>query len=189
MESNLLFQSSLFKRSIGLLLLCLIQISLFAQQTDKIKGLSFLGPKRSNSTQPMMANIQNSQANWMAFVPQATLERKTLELLFDQPHDWWSKTIPGVIEGITAAKKEGFNIMLKPHIVLDKIKKEPSKLSQIFSVIYNPDKTNGADWRGNFKARNQGDWKIWKIIMKNIFFDWQPLLILWKYPYFVLVPS
>ncbi len=139
-----------------------MQMSLLAQSTEKIKGLNFSGPKQASFTPPLMANIQNSQANWMAFIPQATLERETLKLLYDQSHDSWSQTIPGTIEGIALAKKEGFNIMLKPHIILEKIETPPSKLRQLFSIIYSSDKTNGADWRGNFKARNRQDWKTWE---------------------------
>ena len=162
MKSIPLFQYMSIKKYFSLFLFCLMQICLLAQQSDKIKGLSLLGPQKADHCHSIMVDIQDSQANWMAFIPQATLERKTLTLLFDQPNDWWSQTIPGTIEGIRAAKKKGFNIMLKPHIILEKVKPKSSTLEQLLTVLYYTDKTAGADWRGNFKARNEEDWKIWE---------------------------
>lgn len=148
--------------SLGALVLLFLSVNLAAQ---KINGMSFSGPEKPVLAIDMFENIKISNANWVALVPEATLDRTTLELKEDTTNNWWSETIVANIEGIKLAKQAGFKVFLKPHIVLGQI---PEKSAfQVISVLNDKnnktkpkkDKTKGVEWRGEFIARNEADWQ------------------------------
>ncbi len=127
------------------------------KEEGKINGMSFRAPRLPPLTFDMVENINDSHANWVALVPEATLQRNDLNLRPDEKNDWWGETIEANIQAILFAKKAGFKIMLKPHIVLsDQEQKERN------TPISINDKTRGAKWIGDFEAKNQADWGKWE---------------------------
>lgn len=134
-------------------------------RAQKINGMSFSGPEKPSLAIEMFENIKISNADWVALVPEATLDRTTLELKDDTTNNWWSQTIAANIEGIKLAKQAGLKVFLKPHIVLGEIPKK--KKYQAVNVTYTnnnkskpKDKTKGAEWRGDFMASKEADWQI-----------------------------
>ena len=148
-----------------------IFLGLHAQEpfdnSQKINGLSICGPSSAPFTNQMFDFTKVPNVNCLAFTPHATLERISLKLVSDQNQNWWSQSIPGTIAGITLAKGKGYKVMLKPQIVLEEIKSDQGKLAYLFSLFNDPDKTNQATWRGDFKAKNERDWQIWEQQYEN----------------------
>jgi len=152
-------------------IICLFIIaSVFFSNTSnaqKINGMSLGGPKKSAYTSEMFEDIKISKANWVALIPEATLDRTTLTLKSEAENEWWTKTVAANIEGIQLAKKAGFKVFLKPHIVLGQIPTKKKEYSAI--VVSNPhkkkrtkDKTGGVEWRGELAPKKESDWQIWE---------------------------
>ncbi|MEM9921342.1 MAG: hypothetical protein AAF990_24795 [Bacteroidota bacterium] len=116
--------------------------------SEKIKGVSFSGPQKAGWQLNMFKNIQVSKAEWVALIPEATLNRQSLELRPDSENDCWSETVEANIQGIKMAKRAGLRVMLKPHIVLGE------------KTSY--DRTGRASWRGLFRPQNEKDWQTWE---------------------------
>ncbi len=138
--------------------------SLLAQpvvKTEQVNGIVFNGPKKPVLNAEMIRPLKETGANWIAFVPEATLDRSTLYLLPDSINHWWGETIEASCEGIILAKKEGLKVMLKPHIRLEDMK-DHLNLKYSSTGKREEDKTRGASWRGNFSAKNKEDWMIWE---------------------------
>lgn len=147
----------------GVLLMLFFSTKVTAQ---KIRGMSFSGPEKSALALDMFENIKVVNADWVALIPEATLNRTTLELKDDSTNNWWGETIEANMQGIQLAKQAGFKVFLKPHIVLGKIPEkkdyQPVKVSNSENNKTKPkkDKTKGAEWRGDFTASNEADWQI-----------------------------
>lgn len=133
---------------------------------EKINGISFRAPRIPPLENNKIIEIKNSNADWIAVVPEATLERSTLQLRADHKNDWWGETIEANIEVIQSAKKAGFKVMLKPQIVLSKLNPNSKKINIPIKNKNTPnkliDKTRGAFWRGDFEAKNEADWNTWE---------------------------
>ncbi len=143
----------------------IIYLPIYAQ---KINGMSFSGPKEPGLEQEMFDNIKITNANWVGLIPEATLERTTLTLRSELKYTWWGGTIAANIESIKLAKQAGFKVFLKPHIVLGKIPTYDgieSVLKRIAPSTFRyglEDKTDGAEWRGDFKPKKEVDLLIWE---------------------------
>ena len=133
---------------------------------EKINGISLRAPRIPPLIGDSIAAIKRTHANWIAIVPEATLERNTLKLRPDAENDWWGETIEANIEAIHLAKNRGFKIMLKPQIVLSAVEAKSKKINISLKgknkISLNKDKTSGVVWRGDFEAKNENDWKIWE---------------------------
>ncbi len=129
---------------------------------QKINGMSFSGPGEPTLTQEMFEDIKISNANWVALIPEVTLDRYTLTFREDADNDWWSETIEANIQSIQLAKKAGLKVFLKPHLVLGKYKSKTDYLStRLVSHSDLPliDKTRGAEWRGTLSFKKEQDWQ------------------------------
>ncbi len=134
---------------------------------QKINGMSISGPQKPGYVPEMFENIKVSNANWVALIPEATLDRTTLTLASDDANDWWSETVAANIQGIQLAKQAGFKVFLKPHIVLGPIppKATPFRAVKVANTHRdNPlkDKTRGVEWRGELAPRKEADWQTWE---------------------------
>lgn len=107
----------------------------------------------------MINEVNITQAKWVAFIPEIILERETLKLRPDELNPNWGETQIGIFKGIKLAKENGFKVMLNPHIILSKTE---SGKKNILTGKKIKDKTRGVEWRGDFKAKNEADWKIWE---------------------------
>ena len=147
--------SKCFFLIIALLSVCGSQ--LFAQdynKTQSINGISFIGPYQPPYDQDALEKLASTGANWVAFIPEAVMDRRTLQLKAHGDDYYWGSTREALIQGIALAKDAGLKVFVKPHIVLEKLDKS--------TLPKNEDKTKRAEWRGDFKARNDGDWEIWE---------------------------
>lgn len=131
-------------------------------RTQKINGMSFLGPESPSLSIDMFERLKITQATWVALIPEAKLNRRTLELIPDSKNSRWGETIAAQIEGIHLAKAAGLKVMLKPHIILEKKENQQSSFIQKIFTSDKDDKTSGASWRGDFKAKNESDWQTWE---------------------------
>ena len=100
----------------------------------------------------MFEDMKSTHANWIALIPEATIKRKTLELLPDSQNDCWGETTEATIESIRLARKAGLKIFIKPHIVLET--KEKAQISR------KEDKLRGAKWRGQLKLKKEENWLV-----------------------------
>lgn len=141
------------------------------KEAEKINGMCFSAPQSPGMEAAVFNNIKNSHANWVAIVPEATMNRSTLQLRPDHENDDWGETIEASIQGTQLAKDAGFKVMLKPHIVLGEIPSRRNGLKNTFMTLNNiqpvRDKTRGAKWRGTFAAANEADWQIWENSYQN----------------------
>lgn len=130
--------------------------------------MSFGGPKKQGLTAKMFESIKATNANWVGIISEVTLDRTDLRLRFDTENQWWGGTIEGTTKSIQLAKKAGFKVFLKPHIVLGEIPTYDgieSVLLRIAPKTYRyglEDKTHGAEWRGDFKPKKIVDLLLWE---------------------------
>ncbi len=159
----------------ALILLTVVTLSLICNTTlnsqnkiqNKIKGISFIGPHEPTLDISMINAVDEIHANWIAVIPESTLDRSTLLLIPDNENYNWSETQQGVQEIIQLAKQSRKKIMLKPQVVLAPNNTPNEYFNELASYInlnYKvlTDKTYGAKWRGDFVPRNEKDWKIWE---------------------------
>lgn len=153
----------------GWLFLLCISHSTYGQvpTANKIKGMSFIGPHDPILEPYMIDAIDSIHADWIAIIPEATLDRGTLNLLPDSQNNNWSETKNGVTEIIKLCQESDKKIMLKPQIILDKTTQPNALLNELASYVnlaYEKitDKTYGAKWRGDFAAATEADWKIFE---------------------------
>ena len=143
----------------------LVGVSSIWVEAQKIAGMSLSSPQYPILNTEVFESIQNINANWVAFIPEATLDRSTLTLIPDEENHWWGKTVEANIEGIQLAKKAGLKVFLKPHIILSPVSK---KNKVVFinngTTTYEKikDKTRKAEWRGDFYAPSEMDWQTWE---------------------------
>jgi len=139
------FRLVALKLLMTLMFLFLIQIFAKAQ---KINGIAFSAPYEEMLHDTMFEQIKVTNANWVGLVPEALLDRSTLLLLPDEENGYKGATVETIEEGIQLARKAGFSIFLKPHIIL---KSHDGK---------SKDKTRRASWRGDVVPRSDEDWLV-----------------------------
>lgn len=132
---------------------------------SKINGMSFLGPGEPGLNSNVFHEIKGTHSNWIALIPESILDRETLSLKPDNTNPKWGETVESQIKSIQLAKQTGLKVMLKPHIVLEKKEVRSKSIDlNLYNALLkeNDDKTYGAEWRGDFKAINESDWRIWE---------------------------
>lgn len=151
--------------------------------TKKINGISFYPPVKDQLTVDMIASVKECHVDWVAFIPEATLERETLLLRSEKGNAHFGKTVKGTTKGIALAKSIGLKVMLKPHIELsDPIPVAENKsYLDFFSFgkrekpVSEKDKTRGATWRGDFTTGNEADWETWEESYEAYILEWARL--------------
>lgn len=123
-----------------------------------IKGMSFLGPQDPSLDIQMFQSLQSTSSDWVALIPEAILDRETLTLKPDEENEHWGNTIESQKEAIKLAKATGLKVFLKPHIKLEDFETERSTISR--KLFPGDDKTRGAYWRGDLRARTEQDWEV-----------------------------
>ncbi len=133
-----------------LILLCLLQLTCRPQpgsiemsqvkplpQDGRMAGLSFVGPPRPFSKNPMN-RIQNLGANWIAAIPYAYTLRGEASVHFDSDRQWWGERTEGTIETVRLAKATGLKVMMKPQ-------------------VYVP-----GSWPGGLDFKTDQEWESWE---------------------------
>ncbi len=140
----------------------LISISLTSQansfSTDKIEGVNFIGPYEAILEPNMIEDIKKVNAEWVSLIPGAIMSRTSLEITSENSRVGWYSKAEGIEKSIQLSQEKGFRIMLKPHIILQKVEDIPD--GEI-------DKTDNTEWRGSYVARNETDWKLFEENYRN----------------------
>lgn len=103
-------------KRLGLLFLCLIQLSCTGQKKEKINGVSFVG-SREKVTQTHVAPVVKVNANFAAVMPFGFARSlDSPQIVFDTERQWYGETRQGAKQYIDLLRKNGIKIMLKPQI-------------------------------------------------------------------------
>lgn len=127
-------------RTLGLLILCLLQFSCASQKYQKINGVSFVA-SREKVGQHHVEEILNIHANHAAVMPFGFIrEINSPDIIFDTERQWFGETKSGAKQYIEMLHKNGVEVMLKPQIWI---------------------------WRGEFtgtlKMDTESDWKALEV--------------------------
>ena len=114
---------------------------------QEVKGVSYRGPCLESSESLRIQDIRDLGASWIAIIPQSLVDRETLKIEDDDQKYCWSQRNLGAIASILEAKKLGFRVLLKPHIVLDKTQGVEDRIKK-------------ATWRGEIECSTSTDWRI-----------------------------
>lgn len=174
MDHYKIYQRLAFFKILLVLYILIGQTNIFAQKVSefqgvKINGVSLRGPYNPSYDFRKLEKVKKSNAQWIAFIPEATLDRTSLTLIPDEENDFWSETINANIQGIQIAKQIGFKVLLKPHIILGEIPSKANKqhlshgsLASTVKIKPLKDKTRGAEWRGLLNLKTENDWKTFE---------------------------
>ncbi|WP_411028917.1 glycoside hydrolase family 113 [Spongiimicrobium sp. 3-5] len=124
-------------KKIGLLLICLLQLSCQSQPKEKINGVSFVA-SREKATQADVKPVLEVHASYAAVMPFGFIRNlSSPEVIFDTDRQWFGETRKGAEQYIGILKKNKIKVMLKPQIWI---------------------------WRGEFtgglKMNSESDWKV-----------------------------
>jgi hypothetical protein len=163
-----------------LFLFLLPGIPLAQQLPKKINGACFYPPPQEGVTVDMIASVRACKVGWVAFIPEAVLERESLTLRSKEERTPMGKREAETTKAIALAKSIGLKVMLKPHIELGAPipVKGLATASSYFSfgkrkpAVSEKDKTQGATWRGDFAARTEADWKTWEQYYGQYILTW-----------------
>lgn len=144
-----------------------------SQHKARICGVNFTGPDRPPLREDKISEVKNSNANWIALIPEANLYRQNLKLDYDRFRQSYGEKTEAIIKAAVEAKSLGFKVMLKPHVVLaydmsgyrafrrNYSRRERRKAREDF-LAQQEDLTRKASWRGDFAPKNAEDWALWE---------------------------
>ncbi|SNY94521.1 glycoside hydrolase family 113 [Flagellimonas pacifica] len=103
-------------KRLGLLCLCLFQLSCISQNAEKINGVSFVG-SREKVSQEHVDPILDVKANYAAVMPFGFARHlNSPNVVFDTERQWYGETRQGAKQYIALLRKNGVKVMLKPQI-------------------------------------------------------------------------
>lgn len=143
-------------------------------QGSKMQGLVFTGPHAPPLEEGMFASMADIGGTFVALVPEATVYRQTLNVVWDFEGQWYGETTDAALEGIRLARQAGLQVMLKPHLnvgwdlsgwkepELDFTDPDAIHFQRASLRAYTEqqkDRTVSRDsWRGAFDVRSEEDW-------------------------------
>ena len=107
-------------------------------QKKKINGVNFVST-RSKVSDINLKPVSDVGANYLAVIPYAFTRGHRPDVSFNTMGQWYGETVEGTINIITEAKKQGLQVMLKPHIWV-----------------------MGDGWAGEFELTTEEDWQAWE---------------------------
>ncbi len=170
-------------KHLGLILLCLVCFA-GCQQTvnftdplnTKVKGLVFTGPGRGPLQDQMFSSMAQVGSNFVAVVPEATVYRQNLRVVYDFEGQWFGERKQATLEGIQLARQNGLKVMLKPHLTIgwdlsDWESPEVDFQDSLSRINYiqsqrafresQENRIEGTDyWRGALMTKNNQDWRV-----------------------------
>lgn len=170
-------------KHLGLILLCLVCFA-GCQQTvnftdplnTKVKGLVFTGPGRGPLQDQMFSSMAQVGSNFVAVVPEATVYRQNLKVVYDFEGQWFGERKQATLEGIQLARQNGLKVMLKPHLTIgwdlsdwespevdfqDSLSRIKYIQSQRAFRESQENRIEGTDyWRGALMTKNNQDWRV-----------------------------
>lgn len=123
-------------RTLGFLLLCLLQLSCTGQPTPKINGVSFVAAPEK-VVQEQVDQLLRVNANHAAIMPFGFIrDINSPKIIHNTDRQWFGETLKGARQYIELLKQNGVEVMVKPQIWI---------------------------WRGEFtgtlKMTSENDWK------------------------------
>jgi hypothetical protein len=112
--------------------------SSFLKIEDKIGGVNFVSPDSIDSFSGF-TSVKRINANWIACNPYAFSRAEEPQVHFNYKESWWGEKTEGIVKMIQQAKKENYQVMLKPHVW----------------VV-------GQGWCGDFDLKTEDDWLLWE---------------------------
>lgn len=132
-----------------LIILIAITCSSYAQST-KINGASLVAPPIKEELN--FVELRKTNANWVAIIPYAFLKKGSTKIAYNTKFQWWGERAEGVVQTIIEAKKNGFQIMLKPHLWVSQ-----------------------DGWAGDFSLETEQEWQNWEISYANYILEFAKL--------------
>lgn len=86
---------------------------LYAGDNIQFKGVSFSAANKVTTSKDIQP-IANIHANWISIVPYGFLKDNTIK--YDSKYQWVGERPEAIRACVKLAKKEGLNVMIKPHI-------------------------------------------------------------------------
>jgi len=128
---------------IGALILIIFIISQGLQEKEVeriifIKGVSFVSP-RHQIFPSHLEPVKAIGANYVAVIPYAMSNPEKASLIFDHQKQWYGEKVKGTVEIINAARMQGLQIMLKPHVWV-----------------------RGQGWAGDLRFEKETQWLQWE---------------------------
>ncbi|MCE7994302.1 MAG: hypothetical protein HEP71_20115 [Roseivirga sp.] len=162
------------------------------QYTDpletKIGGLTFTGPGRGPLHDQMFSSMAEVGGNFVALVPEATVYRQNLRVVYDFEGQWFGERKQATLEGISLARKNGLKVMLKPHLTIgwdlsrwkapsvdfeDSVSRMQFIQSQRTFISSQENRIEGNDyWRGALMTKNDADWDTFARGYENYILDY-----------------
>lgn len=103
-------------RTLGILLICLLQASCAGQVAKKINGVSFVA-SREEVAQEHVEEVVRVHANHAAVMPFGFIrDINSPEIIHNTDRQWFGETKSGAKQYIELLQKNGIDIMLKPQI-------------------------------------------------------------------------
>ncbi|MEM7483618.1 MAG: glycoside hydrolase TIM-barrel-like domain-containing protein [Bacteroidota bacterium] len=103
-------------KRLGLLFLCLLQLSCNSQKAEKINGVSFVG-SREEVTQNQVNPLLSINANYAAVMPFGfARDLHAPNVIFNTDRQWFGETRKGAKQYLELLQKNNVKIMLKPQI-------------------------------------------------------------------------
>ncbi len=130
------------KKLLFFLLWALISCCYAQRKNTKINGANLVAPPSSDITN--WTPLSNINTKWVSIIPYAFIKKETSKVIFDTEFQWWGERSIGVEKTIEKAKKNGFKIMMKPHIWVA-----------------------GEGWAGDYTLATEKQWLEWETSYTN----------------------
>ncbi len=118
----------------------------FQLSAQKMNGICLVGPFEENPTNKPLENIKKINANWLAIIPEAIVDRATLSIASTKQAFNWTLSNEGYIRIIRMAKSQQFKVFLKPHLIVNP--KQSTNDKMLVST----------SWRGEIAPKNENEW-------------------------------
>lgn len=88
---------------------------------EMFKGVTYTGPGRGPIPPEMISSVAEIGANYIAYVPEATLARQDLTIRYNRSSEergWYGESLEASMLGTQYAREHGLKVMIKPHIAV-----------------------------------------------------------------------
>ncbi|MBO1254827.1 hypothetical protein J3L16_03880 [Alteromonas sp. 5E99-2] len=113
------------------------------QLPTKFNGVTLEASRTPFDTQ-LLKPIKNVNANYIAIVPYAFINKNDAKVNYNYRRQWWGEKPKGIAQTIANAKAQNLKIMLKPHVWV-----------------------KGDGWPGEFETNSDQQWKVFSESYSN----------------------
>lgn len=161
------------------------------RRQEKIKGLVFTGPGAPPLKPASFHSMASLGGNFVALVPEATVYRQNLSVVYDFENQWYGEKTDATLQGIRLAREAKLKVMLKPHLTVgwdtadwsapkldfhDATSRKAYDDSLRFFLATQEDRTTATShWRGDFDVRHDEDWSTFAAGYRNFILEYARL--------------